>query len=104
MNTRKDYLNGKCTHEEYYSELVTESDASSWLTDHLIEKCRKSNNKYFSDVTTLKEWDNVAKVFIKTSITYTAARCKRGESNTLATGVCTLKQAMRMLLNEPKNL
>ena len=57
MFTRKDYLEQKCTHREYWAQFVTKSMRDMVQRNIGLERLQSSTNEYFSDVTTLRDWD-----------------------------------------------
>jgi hypothetical protein len=96
MLTRTDYLEGKCTHSEYYAQFVTPAYKSRVLNFIGKEKIKGSTDPNFSNVP-LFQWDNIA-----SPIPYTASQLMKeaGDYPTLAGCVCILKEAARQIANE----
>ena len=59
MFTRKDYLDKKCTHRQYWAQFVTRSMRELVRRRIGLERLQSSSNEYFSDVTTLSAWDEM---------------------------------------------
>ena len=59
--TRKDYMSNKCTHEEYYGQLVTQG-----MKDHIVraipQALAKSTDPVFNDIP-LATWDRLGMVY-----------------------------------------
>ena len=84
MFTRKDYLDDKCSHREYYGQFVTNSHKA------LV----KSFNVDGSNKTPLYVWDGLP--FITLAISMGSV----GDSPTLAGKVCIFKEACRQTKEE----
>jgi hypothetical protein len=56
--TRKDYVDGVCTHEEYYQQFITPVITARVLTQIGAAKVKASTDPYFNDVP-LHCWDRV---------------------------------------------
>jgi hypothetical protein len=56
MYTRRDYLNKKCTHREYYAQFVTTSYVNSVASKIGLSRLLKSEDPDFNDIP-LREWD-----------------------------------------------
>lgn len=105
--SRKDYLDGKCTHDQYYEQLVKGSNAKSIvLSRFTIEELKEMyehdedfnwipesmKNKYVRS--SIEIWDRMAKYL-------TVGTWKEfGDNCTLSGQVCVLKCAAKMLVKE----
>ena len=119
MFTHKDYLDGKCSHDEYYAQLVEGSNAKAVVLSHFTldelrdmfaqdEHFNKApDSKWFShsiigDKThDLETWDVLGTQLH--GVDYK----KYGDGESLAGRVCVLKCAARMLIEknlEPRNV
>ena len=90
MNTRKQYMNKECTHQEYYEEIGKE--AGVVIPDDVMNHVRKSTDEHLNDIP-LYIWDRTAGWF-KHQIAI--AKQKRGDFWSLAGGVCVVKAMARM--------
>lgn len=88
--TRKDYMSDKCTHEEYYGQLVTQS-----IRDHVArampQSIAKSRDPSFNDIP-LDTWDRIGAYSVPS-----AEFKKLGDFKTAAGVVCVLKEAARQI-------
>lgn len=95
MFTRKDYLDGKCTHGEYYSQYVTpeiEKLVSTLGPDKI--KAAAKVDEYMNNIP-LRQWDSMTNFFhCKSEME------KHGDYPTLAGKVCILKEAARKIANK----
>lgn len=95
MFTRKDYMSGKCTHDQYYGQMIIESSAVSVVSSlFTLDELRKAyaENKDFNTIP-LQIWDNAAKL-LSTNFR------KYEDIPTLAGDVCILKRAAKFLVDE----
>lgn len=92
MFTRSQYLDGVCTHNEYYAQFVNEPILDCVKGRIGVENIKKSTNKHFNDIP-LRKWDDII------GITTTQQKLMKelGESYTIAVGVCILKAAARII-------
>lgn len=98
MKTRQQYLDGKCTHSEYYGQFVTKGlkeDVKRWIGE---DKILKSENEHFNDIP-LHIWDSFMQVLRHYSL---SAKLKEvGDAGlTLAGCVCIAKEAARQIKAE----
>ena len=97
MFTRKEYLDGKCTHSEYYSQYVENTDAkglvlSFWDEKTLFEAYEKDEHL---NTLSIKSWDELAeRLTIGPWLTFS----ELGDMNTLSNRVCVLKEAARQII------
>lgn len=100
MRTRTDYLNGRCTHHEYYSQFVTQAvkdlvtehiGGADFLSKKLVEDPNLNNIP-------LDIWDQVV-----TNHRWVGGINEQGNGKkiySLSNGVCVLKTAARMIVEE----
>ena len=88
--TRKDYMSDKCTHEEYYGQLVTQG-----MKDHVVraipQALAKSTDPVFNDIP-LSTWDRLGMVY-NLRDEFKAL----GDIKSTAGMVCVLKEAARQV-------
>ena len=88
--TRKDYMTNKCTHEEYYGQLVTQG-----MKDHVVraipQALAKSTDPVFNDIP-LSTWDRLGMVY-NLRDEFKAL----GDIKSAAGMVCVLKEAARQV-------
>ena len=89
MLTRKEYLDGKCTLEEYYGEIGEESGIS-YANASDLERYKKAYKEdvHFNNIP-LSEWD------MRASNVSREAFEKRGDFWSIAGGVCVHKTMAR---------
>ena len=88
--TRKDYMSNKCTHEEYYSQLVTQS-IKDHVTRALPQSIAKSKDPSFNDIP-LDTWNRIGAYSVPN-----AEFKKLGDFRTAMGVVCVLKEAARQI-------
>ena len=90
MFTRKDYMADKCTHTEYYGQLVTQG-----MKDHIVrsisQTLAKSTDPHFNDIP-LSTWDRLGMVYNLRS-----EFKELGDFKSMAGMVCVLKEAARQV-------
>jgi len=100
---RNDYMQGKCSHQEYYSQFTTKAMQTHICNRIGKSRIEESTDKYFNDIY-LKLWDNLdAKLFINkelyklcNNVTYAEA----ARSNFMwspSCNVCVLKAAASII-------
>lgn len=81
--TRKEYLDGKCTHREYYAQFVTNG-----IRETVLERFGKSlfssTDPHLNDIA-LRHWDNLSRIAMRGGFS-------------LSDCVCTLKEAARQII------
>jgi hypothetical protein len=109
MFTRADYMNNKCTHEEYYEQMAECSNAKSVILDHFtineldqmytrdkhlnwVPVNRRIGNSCFSE--SLPTWDALGKCLCNVGWSHF------GDCDSYAGRVCVLKAAVRVILKE----
>ena len=104
MKTRTDYLAGKCTHHEYYSQFVTPSIVACVLRsigDGAYLTRMYQADKNLGNIP-LEKWDSI--VLQDPSI---GALDEQGTGKlyySLSNGVCVLKTAARLIIEREKEL
>lgn len=99
MFTKKDYLYGKCSHREYYAQMVKATNAKDMVVSYWgLEKLQKAYNEdQCLNTLPIKEWDILAeRLVIGPLLTFSDL----GDMNTLSNRVCVLKEAARQVVNE----
>lgn len=94
--TRKDYMSSKCTHREYYGQLVTQS-----IKDHLNcaipDSIAQSTHEVFSDIS-LDTWDRIGATYdLRNEFE------SLGDFRTQAGIICVLKEAAQQIREESRN-
>ena len=94
MKTRSDYVNGNCTHREYYSQFVNGATrrAVGWILG--VEAIGSSMDRSFNDIP-LPRWDSFAG-WLPMAIGFREV----GDYPTLAGYVCVAKEAARQVKEE----
>ena len=90
MITRKDYLDGKSTHDEYYAQFVTRATVSAVASRIGVDRIKASADRSFNDIP-LQSWDEIPTVFI------TSKMRECGDYPTPAGLVCINKRAAKMI-------
>lgn len=118
MFTRKDYLDGKCSHGEYYAQLVNESNAKGVVLSYFsLDDLKKmyESDKHFNRVPErlwlhhgmgadygLYTWEQLGKRLVGVDWK------KYGDYCSIAGQVCVLKEAARMIVldttSKPRNV
>ena len=91
--TRKDYMTNKCTHEEYYGQLVTQV-----MKDHIAraipQSLARSTDPHFNDIP-LSTWDRLGMMYgLRSEFK------ELGDFRSKAGIVCVLKEAARQVKEE----
>lgn len=92
--TRQDYLDGKCTHREYYSQFVTNGIKNSVLSS-FGDELFSSKDEHFNDIK-LTRWDMLANYAVRGNGVSEKMK-ERGDYLTLAGSVCILKEAAKQI-------
>lgn len=101
--TRCDYVfNNKCSHDQYYSQFVTESVKqlvlSRWSKNTL--KKAYAENQHFNSIPLVK-WDAMADILkCHHSTMRLLAKANESSGTSLSDRVCVLKQAAKMIVME----
>jgi hypothetical protein len=94
MFTRQDYINGNCTHEQYYNQFVNESVKNTVISAFGIERIKKAfkEDESLNNIG-LHLWDNLYLSYY--SLSEKMKEC--GDYLTMAGKVCILKAAARQI-------
>lgn len=97
MITRQQYMNGECTHDEYYSDVLSDLNFQP-LSDKEKERYRAAlkKDKHLNTIP-LASWDGMAA--LRREIITNALKA-RGDFWSLAGGVCVMKQFVKNQCNE----
>lgn len=94
--SRQDYLNGKCTHRQYYAQFVnaiTKSRVANWFGVEQIKEALQTD-EHLNNIP-LAKWDGF--VTCKQLINVSQKMKAAGDYLTLAGGVCIAKEAAKQL-------
>lgn len=107
MFTRTQYLNKECTHREYWAQFVTPSMKAMVRSIIGLERLQRSQNEYFNDVTTLRDWDCMKDSTFRMlnlvkwrEIQYPEYTDPRSIGWSLSDNTCLLKEAARQIVEE----
>jgi len=100
INTRDDYMAKKISHEDYYGQFVTPAIIRLVENGIGIKEIKNSSDEHFNDIP-LAKWDSLHVVNYGRGM-YSRLACgekikSAGESNSVNTGTCILKQAARII-------
>lgn len=97
MYTRKDRLDNKCTHSEYYAQFVTDATINKVVKSIGKSNLLKSTDEHLNDIP-LAQWDAI------TMLANTSATLKQcGDYLTLAGQVCIAKEAARQFIESSRD-
>lgn len=91
MFTRKDYMTDKCTHAEYYGQLVTQG-MKDHITRAIPQSLARSTDPHFNDIS-LATWDRIGSMYHGLGPEFK----KLGDFMSSAGLVCVLKEAARQV-------
>jgi hypothetical protein len=89
--SREDYMNGKCSHRDYYGQFVTSETRDIVLRVFGLDRIKNSKDEAFNDIP-LERWDNL----IATHGTMEKMK-EAGDYLSLAGKVCIFKEAARQI-------
>ena len=89
--TRKDYMSDKCTHEEYYGQLVTQR-MKEHVARAIPQGIARSTDPAFNDIP-LATWDRIGSMYHSLGPEFK----KLGDFMSASGLVCTLKEAARQV-------
>lgn len=89
--TRTDYLDGKCTHKQYYAQYVTNSTVAMVVRHIGAERLVKSTDEHLNDIA-LKCWDSCPIPVVGKKME------SLGDYLTLSGRVCIAKEAARQYI------
>ncbi len=90
MYTRKQYMDGVCTHEQYYAQFVNNDTKTLVIENIGLKAIQESKDEHMNDIP-LKKWDRL------TGYLDTSLFTKYGDCFSIAGGVCILKASAREL-------
>jgi hypothetical protein len=96
--TRKDYMSGTVTHQQYYGSVVKAAGIKFDSDDPIVQRAKGSVDPHYNDIP-LGRWDAMA-LFARPSIA--AALKQHDDGWSLAGGVCTMKEAVRQAVEGSK--
>lgn len=113
MFTRADYMNNKCTHEEYYEQIAEGCNAESVIINHFtineldqmytrdkylnwVPENKRIGRGFFSE--SLPTWDALGKCLCYVGWSHF------GDCDSYAGRVCVLKAAVRVILKKHRKL
>lgn len=102
MYTRKDYMDGKVTHDAYYSQFVTPEVRAIVARCIGAGRIRASTDPHFNDIP-LREWDAIIgftdgpQPRVATSLGVRTALEAAGDSVSASTLTCVMKAAARQI-------
>jgi hypothetical protein len=94
MITRKEYMNGDCTHSEYYAQFVNESVKDTVVKYIGLDVLRASTDEHLNDIP-LQSWDNLP-LYAYLGEQFRAC----GDFPTMAGAVCLYKTAAKQIKAE----
>lgn len=105
MNTpqqynRQDYMNGKCSHREYYAQFVTPAVKQMVMDRIGLKELVRSTDEHLNDIP-LNVWDNLAGS-TRLALMRGDYSCtlRIADDNSLASQVCALKEAAKQIKEE----
>jgi hypothetical protein len=105
MKTRQQYMNGECSHREYFAQFVTPLITAEVLRSIGRDTIEKSIDEHRNDIP-LERWDalagHVGYSFSQPVNRFDAGPLfkEAGEPISLSTIVCTLKEAAKQIKEE----
>lgn len=92
--TRAQYLNGECTHREFYGAVVKDAGIRYTPEDFIVQRAMESKDGHYNDIP-LTAWDAEAAV-ARPAIS--RALKAHGDFWSLAGGLCVVKEAVRQVI------
>ena len=96
LHTRKDYLDNKCTHKEYYSQFINGRNIEQVLIGIGKKRILNSKDEHLNNIP-LKEWDNLT----ARNVSKRMEEC--GDYLTPAGKVCIMKACARHIKENEVN-
>ena len=93
MWTRKQYMNGECSHRTYYAQFVTPSVLDAVRQHITVDRLVRARDQEYFNPIPLVEWDRLSSHVPRTQVMKAA-----GEGWSLGSAVCILKEAGRQLV------
>jgi hypothetical protein len=98
MYTRKDYLDKKCTHRQYYAQFVDDNVKKRVFSLISLKKLLSAKDEYLNDIK-LELWDRV----LSPLPTYIGDKIRdSGTFPSLSDCVCIAKEAAKQIIEENK--
>jgi hypothetical protein len=94
MWTRKQYMDGECSHRTYYAQFVTPNVLSTVRSWFGVERLLRTRDQEYFNTIPLIEWDRLVHAVPRTQMMRDA-----GEGWSLGSAVCILKEAGRQLVD-----
>jgi hypothetical protein len=95
MKTRRDYIDGKATFSEYYTQFITPSLIEAVKGKIGVDRVKSSNDPHLNDIP-LAKWDSIFLDYnLKKEIALKMQEV--GDFLSLAGCVCTAKECARIL-------
>jgi hypothetical protein len=106
MWTRQDYMNGRCTHSEYYAQFITPEIQSAVLNTIPTKRIVESKDPHFNDIA-MKHWDSIFGIVGPPQGPFTIYRQfglykklkEHGDGLSCASAVCIAKEFARQVRN-----
>ena len=95
MITRKEYMDGSVTHEEYYSQFVNHNIKDVVIRSIRLNRIKNSTDPHFNDIP-LHEWD-MLESSTRSICGKAISEANTGGGVSLSDCVCIAKQAARMI-------
>jgi hypothetical protein len=95
MKTRRDYIDGKATFSEYYTQFITPELINAVKEKIGIDRVKESNDPHLNDIP-LSKWDSIFLDYnLKKGISLRMQDA--GDFLSMAGAVCTAKECARLL-------
>ena len=95
MITRKEYIDGTVTHEEYYSQFVNDNIKDLVINRIGLYRIKSSTDPHFNDIP-LHEWDSL-ELGIRSICGKAISKANSSGGVSLSDCVCIAKQAARIV-------
>lgn len=93
--TRQQYINGECTHDEFYAPFITKRMKQIVLQRIGMEQLNRSEDEHLNDIP-LHSWESLPYIY-SVSIKY---KQLTGDYLTVSGWVCLYKQAAKQLMEK----
>lgn len=93
MYTRKQHMDGECSHRTYYAQFVTPGVLDAVRRHFTVERLMRCSDQDYFNTIPLIQWDRLAHAVPRTQMMRDA-----GEGWSLGSAVCILKEAGRQLV------
>lgn len=102
MYTRKDYLNKKCTHRQYYAQFVNGYIKQSVLRQIGKKALLNSKDKHLNDIA-LSRWDNFYPWLLQGETGKNFLKISGQKGYSLSDTVCIAKEAAQQIIEQNKS-